>query len=137
LETQHVDDRAREQEDENKGGDDCAARTEGDVTKDVEKRDFVGKLGQPIEHRVGSLLSAWRSLERGLLGESLLQRLDDRTHFGTEGPLHHHGVAGTNGLEYSRLQRRRHLGIAAPGTRGKSLPQSMHERSRAKNEVNA
>src|SRR6188474_1967507 len=65
LETQHVDDRAREQEDENKGGDDCAARTEGDVTKDVEKRDFVGKLGQPIEHRVGSLLSAWRSLERG------------------------------------------------------------------------
>src|SRR6185503_20628527 len=105
--------------------------------KDVEKRDFVGKLSQPIEHRVEPWISAWRPLERGLLGELLLQCLDDRTHFRTEGPLHHYSVAGTNGSEHSRLQRRRRLGIAAPGARGKSLPQLTHERSRTKNNIDA
>ena len=52
LEAQQIDDRPAEQEDEYQGRDDSAAGPKGDVAKDIEKRDFVGKLGQPVEHWV-------------------------------------------------------------------------------------
>ena len=52
LQAQQVDDRPAEQKHEHQRGDDGAAGAEGNVTKDVEERDLVGKLGQPIEHRI-------------------------------------------------------------------------------------
>ena len=52
LDAQQVDDRAAEQEHEHQRGDDGAAGAEGDVAEDVEERELVGEIGQPIEHRI-------------------------------------------------------------------------------------
>jgi hypothetical protein len=47
---QQVNDRGAEHQHESKRRDGRTARSHGDVTEEVEQRDFVGETSQPIEH---------------------------------------------------------------------------------------
>src|SRR5262245_66559295 len=83
LDDNQLNDRATEQKYEYQRGHDRSAGAKRDVPKHVQERDFVGELGQPVEHRVKSWISPLRRslIERGPPRKLPFQRLDDRAHF--------------------------------------------------------
>src|SRR5215467_13387056 len=105
LDAQQINDRPSEQEDEHQGRNNGTAGPKCDVTKHIEKRNFVGQLGQPVEHWVDPEISP---LRRRLLGHGLFRKLpfqspDDWTHFGTERALHHDRIARLDSSQYGRF----------------------------------
>ena len=132
LEAQHVDDRAAEQEDEDERGDDRAAGAEGDVAKDVEERDFVGKLGQPIEHRVEPG-SAWRACASALcLGNCCSIALTIGPIFEPSEPFTITASPARMALEHRRLERRRASRHSRPGASREAPPTARASAGRSK-----
>ena len=115
-------------------GDHRAAGPEGNVAKDVEAGDLVGKLDQEIEH--GSALGGRRERPR--------EREYWRTSALTIGPIREPSeplimIASPGWMAASTcgFERGRSLRIAAPALGGKGLPKRAHERSTTEHEVDA
>src|SRR6202140_4701735 len=130
---QVVDNPGTEQENEQCAGHHCAAGTKGDVAKHVQEGpehahagNGVGKIDQPVEHSI----RLYRGfVVRGFAGKALLERIDYRFHLRAERSLDHDNIAGAYRGDGLGFETGRALGIAAPFTRGKRVPQVAHQRT--------